>query len=130
MAIIHVTENNFEETVKQGVVLIDFWAGWCAPCRAFAPVFEAAADRHPEVVFGKVDVEAETALAEAFQIQSIPTLMVLRDGVLLALQPGAIPAPALDEFILKVQALDMAEVRRRVAVQEQAVAQAAAEGGV
>lgn len=130
MAIIHVTENNFEETVKQGVVLLDFWAAWCAPCRAFGPVFEAAAARHPEVVFGKVDVEAEPGLAEAFQIQSIPSLMVLRDGVLLALQPGAIPASALDEFILKVQALDMAVVRRRVAVQEQAASQAAAEGGV
>ena len=130
MAIIHVTGNNFDETVKQGVVLLDFWAAWCAPCRAFGPVFEAAAARHPEVVFGKVDTEAETGLAEAFQVQSIPTLMVLRDGVLLALQPGAIPASALDELILKVQALDMAVVRRRVAVQEQAASQAAAEGGV
>lgn len=130
MAIIHVTEKNFEATIREGVVLLDFWAAWCAPCRAFGPVFEAAAARHPEVVFGKVDVEAEPGLAEAFQIQSIPTLMVLRDGVLLALQPGAIPAPALDEFILKVEALDMAAVRRRVAAQEQATAQAAAEGGV
>jgi len=130
MAIIHVTENNFKETVQKGIVLLDFWAAWCAPCRAFGPVFEAAAARHPEVVFGKVDVEAVPGLAEAFRIQSIPTLMVLRDGVLLALQPGAIPAGALDEFILKVQALDMDAVRRRVAVQEQAVSQAAAEGGL
>ncbi len=130
MPTLQVGENNFEATVKQGIVLLDFWAAWCAPCRAFAPVFEAAATRHPDVVFGKVDVEAETALAEAFQIQSIPTLMVLRDGVLLALQPGAIPAAALDEFILKVKALDMAVVRRRVAMQEQAAAQVAAEGGL
>jgi thioredoxin 1 len=130
MGITQITESNFEETIAKGVVLLDFWAAWCVPCRAFGPVFEAAAARHPEVVFGKVDVEAEPGLAEAFQIQSIPSLMVLRDGVLLALQPGAIPAATLDEFILKVQALDMAAVRRRVAVQEQAAAQAATEGGV
>ena len=130
MPTLQVRENNFEATVKQGIVLLDFWAAWCGPCRSFAPVFEAAAARHPDVVFGKVDVEAESALAEAFQIQSIPSLMVLRDGILLALQPGAIPAAALDEFILKVKALDMTVVRRRVAMQEQATAQAAAEGGV
>jgi thioredoxin 1 len=110
MATIQVTEKNFEATVEKGIVLIDYWARWCGPCRTFGPVFEAASERHPDVVFGKVDTQAESALASRFNIQAIPTLMVLRDGVLLAAQPGAVPGPALDELIDKVRALDMAEV--------------------
>jgi thioredoxin 1 len=118
MTTIDVTEATFKETVREGVVLLDFWAAWCGPCRAFKPVFEAASSRHPDVVFGKIDVEAQTRLAEAFQIQSIPTLMALRDGVLLAIQPGALPGPALDDLVREVQALDMDEVRRRLADRE------------
>ena len=96
-------------------MLVDWWASWCGPCRMFAPVFEAAAEQHPDIVFGKVDTEAEQSLAAAARIMSIPTLMVFRDGILVFSQPGAVPAPALADLIGQVRALDMDDVRAAVA---------------
>ena len=116
---IEVTEQNFNDITPKGIVLLDWWAAWCGPCRAFAPTFEAAAARHPDVTFGKIDTDAQPALSAAFEIRSIPTLMVLRDGVLLFAQPGALPPAALDEIISKVKALDMDDVRKQIAQAEQ-----------
>jgi len=118
VATVELTTENFNEFVGQpGTVLVDFWAEWCGPCRQFGPVFERASEKHADLVFGKVDTEAQTDLAQAFQISSIPTLMVVRDGVILFSQPGALPEPALEDLITQVRDLDMNEVRAAIAAQ-------------
>ena len=117
-----VTEKNFEETIGKGLVLVDWWAEWCGPCRRFAPIYEEASGRHPDVVFGKVDTEAQPGLAGEFGIRSIPTIMAFRDGILLFAQPGMLPGEVLDELIGKLREVDMDEVRRRVAEAEEAAA--------
>jgi thioredoxin 1 len=116
---VEVTGSNFKQVVeKDGIVLLDWWAGWCGPCRAFAPTYEKVAGNHPDITFGKIDTEASPDLAGAFDIRSIPTLMILRDKVLLFSQPGALPEAALEDLIRQVRALDMEKVRADLAKQE------------
>jgi len=119
VATIEVTKDNIEETIsKNEMVILDFWAEWCGPCKSFAPVFEAASQKYPDVVFGKINTEEQQELAGQFQIRSIPNVMLFREQVMLFTQPGAMPAAGIDSVIAQAKALDMAKIRQEIAEEE------------
>lgn len=127
MPTVNLTAATFEDAVtKNDIVILDFWAAWCGPCRQFAPIFEHVSGKHPDIFFGKIDTDAEQELAGAFQVRSIPTVVVLREGIPLFAEPGALPAEALESLIEQVRALDMEEVHARF---QQAIASAAGQAG-
>lgn len=120
MATVEVTQENFNQVVNgNNMVIVDFWAPWCGPCRSFAPAYEAASEKHPDVVFAKVNTEEQQALAGYFQVRSIPTLMIFREKIIIFAQPGALPAATLEQIVEKAKALDMDEVRREIAAQKE-----------
>jgi thioredoxin 1 len=114
MATVTLTAENFAEKAASGIMLVDFWAAWCGPCRTFAPIYERVSEKHTDITFGKVDTEAEQELSIEFDIRSIPTVMAIRDGIVVFAQPGALPEAALESLISKVRELDMDDVRRQV----------------
>jgi thioredoxin 1 len=121
MSTVELTEENFESSIAtDGIVLVDWWASWCGPCRQFAPIFEEASETHPDVTFGKIDTDAQQQLSAMANIRSIPTLMAFRDGILVFNQAGALPAPALEQVVQAVRALDMDDIRRQIAETEAA----------